>query len=389
MKTHSLRLLTKTSFSVTCLLCATGAFAAPSMPADVLGNFEPGTQLNRTQEMFDRQKTIEQIEKNAHKDLRTKKPAANAHPARSVPEVSFLLKGLELDASEVLTKEELNRITNAYIHRKVRLVELYELVDKINDLYSEKGFVTCRAILPPQRIHNGIVKVRLIEGKTGKVHISNNPHTNDGYIRNRLSLDEGAIVNISRLNEDITRFNGTNDVQLQVALKAGEAVGTTDYEIVAIEPPKNQDFRIYADTNGYENNSRYRYGLMYTNRSVTGRRDVLTFSYLRSRGSDILGFAYSAPIASSATRAEISAGYNSNKVVNGYMEPLGVKGKAYNVGMALRHPLVIQEDFRAELSVEYMHQESQTDLFVKTSDKVRWVDGKTDKFTFSGAFTHY
>lgn len=39
MKTHSLRLLTKTSFCVICPLCATGAFAAPSMPADVLGNY--------------------------------------------------------------------------------------------------------------------------------------------------------------------------------------------------------------------------------------------------------------------------------------------------------------------------------------------------------------
>lgn len=382
------KLFTAIAFAIVLAAPAPRALAAAT-PADLLGTYEPGTQLNRTREYMERQRALEQIEEDRAKAGQAKKPKAERRDAKNVPEVSFELTRFDIDASSVLAPDDIRAVASRYEGRRVKLAELYAFVNEINDLYSERGYATCRAILPPQRISGGVVKVRLVEGATGQVVLTGNEHTREDYVRDRIRLAEGVVANINELNEDITRFNATNDAQLAVALKAGVAVGTTDYEVTLREPASNHVFRAYADTNGYENNSRYRYGLMYTNRSLTGRRDSAYLSYMRSRGSDILGFAYSLPVSASGTRAELTAGYNANEIVNGYMQPLGVKGKAYNVGLAVRHPWVVTPEKRVEVSAEYLHQHSQTDLFARSSDKVRWVDGTTDKGTFSAAFTHY
>jgi hemolysin activation/secretion protein len=369
-------------------LCQGASAAQLTSSAVALPSAEPGTQLNRAREDMERQRVLEQIQEDTRKNREKLETESKRETPANVPEVSFELTKLDIDSSEVLAPSEIDGIAANYLGRRVRLAELYEFVDKVNDLYSSKGYVTCRAILPPQRIRQGVVRVRLVEGRTGKVNISGNEHTRDGYVLGRVSLAEGAIANLKELNDDLMRFNGTNDAQMRISLKAGEAVGTTDYDISLTEP-SNHVFRFYSDTNGYENNNRYRYGGMYTNRSLTGNRDHLNFTYLRSRGSDVLGVGYSFPVTASGTRLELNGGYNRTEIVNGWMQPLGVKGKAYNYSLAVRHPFIVQPDLRLEGAIEYLHQNSQTDLFVKTSSKVRWVDDETDKGVASLSLTHY
>ena len=370
-------------------LGACPSFGAPAPSVAEMGSYEPGTQLNRARDYLEHERALRQIEQDrkAHQE---KLPEEAAHQTPgNVPEVEFVLARLDIDPSKVLAQSEIEEVAAPYLNRSVKLAELYDIVNKINDLYSSKGFITCRAILPPQRIHEGAVHIRLVEGVAGKIEVLGNSHTREGYIRSRVALAEGEIANLKELNRDMLRFNGTNDVQLRIALKAGEAVGTTDYELSVTEPESNQILRVYADTNGYENNDRYRYGLMYVNHSLTGNRDQVSGSYLHSRGSDVFGLGYSFPITAKGTRLEVSGGYNRTEIVKGWMKPLGVKGEAYNVGLALRHPLIVDQTKRVELSLEYVHQDSETDLFVKTSTRQRWVDDKTDKASAAAALTHY
>ena len=106
-------------------------------------------------------------------------------------------------------------------------------MEKINALYSEKGYATCRAFLPPQTVEEGTVHILLVEGKTEDTTVVNNQQIKADYIKKRLSLKEGDVANLKQLNQELLRFNGTNTTQLRIVMKAGKAPGTTDYEIVA------------------------------------------------------------------------------------------------------------------------------------------------------------
>lgn len=176
-------------------------------------------------------------------------------------------------------------------------------------LYQEKGFLTCRAFLPPQTIHAGEVQIRLIEGKTANVTVTGNKHTRESFLRNTFKLKSGEVANTRKLNRKLQHFNGTSDVQARLLMKAGQNFGETDYEIVLYEP-NNQSLTFYADNAGYETGGKYRFGTFYNYRSLTGRRDSLHANFLVSNGTKAWDFGYSLPIGHHGMKFDI--GYSAN-----------------------------------------------------------------------------
>ncbi len=376
-----------------CLALPQQVLAAPPSAAAAYNRADnnPGAQLNRAREYMERERVLRQIQEDQESRKAKVQGTLDKPFTGEVQAVTFDLKSIHFEpsSSKVLTQEELDKLTASYLNRKTTLEDLYTLVEDINKLYAEKGYATCRAVLPPQRIHEGKVAIRLIEGTTGHVTIKGNEHTREDYIRDRVSLEADGVANIQELNKDLRRFNGSNDAQMRIMMKAGEEPGTTDYEIEVIEPEKNQTISLYVDNAGYENNGRWRGGLLYNNRSLTGHRDHLNLNYLHSEGSDVFGGSYSLPINTWGTRLDVNYSANSTEIVDGDMDRLGVKGHAKSFGAALRHPLIVDEDLRIETGLEYQHQESTTSLFVKYSNRQKWIDDITNKIVPYVSFTHY
>lgn len=129
-----------------------------------------------------------------------------------------------------------------------------------------------------QTIKNGTVKIELIEGKTNAVEVQGNKYTKSKYISKRMSLKQGEVANINKLNDDLLRFNAANDVQLRISLQAGSEPGTTDYVISAYEP-QNITWTVYSDNAGSDTSGEYRGGLFFTDRSLTGVRDAADAEY--------------------------------------------------------------------------------------------------------------
>ena len=204
-------------------------------------------------------------------------------PKPEAPEITLKLDKLEIPDSEVLSREELDAISEKYSGKTVAIADLYEAIDEINTLYAKKGYITTRAILPPQKIENNIVKIMLIEGKIGQVFVEGNKKTKTAYIKRSLKVPEGVIPNVNAIRKSIQRFNLTNRTILQIKMVAGEKPLTTDFYIVAVEPKKNRNFSIFTDNSGGENSGKYRYGLNYSNINLSGRCDILNLSAMFSR----------------------------------------------------------------------------------------------------------
>lgn len=344
---------------------------------------DPGVQLNRMREYMERQRVAEQIaEDRAKEDSKVEGQATGQEEA---PEsaVKFVLNDIKIDGSEVLTKEEISGITSPYIGQEVTLQNLYDIVNALNDLYQQKGYLTCRAYLPPQTIKNGVVEIKIIEGKTGNVHIAGNETTREDYIAGRIGLERGSISNINDLNDDLLRFNATNDVQLRITMHAGEEPGTTDYVIAAYEPQKNY-INVYVDNAGSESSGEWREGLFWTDRSLTGRRDMLTMSGMRSDGTKSFSAMYSVPVGRSGTKLGLSYSTNSVHITDGELEDLDIKGHSNAYGVSLIQPLVVTENLRTEATLDYGYQNSQTDFL-----GIHWVDDTVKSYTAGFSMTNY
>lgn len=352
------------------------------------GGMDAGAQMERARRDMEREQVMEQIAEDEAARQSKVEQGEKASAEEAGIETSFELKQVNCGSSEILSQEEIAAVTSAYIGRQVTVKDLQEMAGKITDLYREKGYMTCGAVLPPQRIHEGVVEIRLIEGKTGEVTVTGNRHTKESYITGRLGLKSGEIANVDKLNRDLRWFHGTNDMQLRVVMKPGTKEGTTDYEIMAFEP-KNQSVTLYVDNDGYETSGRWREGLFYNMRSLTGHRDALRGSFIRSQGTKAWAFGYSFPLSKRGMRLDLNYASNTTKVTSGELKPLGVEGKSTSYSLTWRVPFHITAHSRHEAGLQYVQQTSKTDLGHGTNLVVPWVDDKIKRIIPYVSFTHY
>ena len=230
------------------IVVSSTAFAAPedNVPNPIKG--DAGIQMNRMRNYLERERVNRQIAED-RAAAKNKVETEKKYETKQGEVLSFELKKIIVEPSAVLTKEELAAIISPYEGRRVQLDDIYTVVEKINELYTSKGYVTCRAFLPPQTITEGKVKLLLVEGRTGTATVKGNKHTKTAFIKKRLHLKENEIANIKELNKDILLFNATNSTQLRIMMKAGAKPGTTDYEITAYEP-KRDTWTIFEDNAG-------------------------------------------------------------------------------------------------------------------------------------------
>ena len=356
-------------------------------PPPVAG--DPGAQLNQARDYMERQRVAQQMEEDQERH-KAKVETEMQKPEQNADQVTFTLNRVDTDTSEILTEGEIKRVTDSYVGKTASLQDLYDMTAAINKLYEEKGYAICRAYLPPQRIHEGVVQIKFLEGKTGNVAINGLRFTRKGYVANRIKLEPGKVANTDSLNERLQRFNATNDVQLRILVHAGEKPGTTDYEIVAFEPANNHSVSLYMDNNGYDNSGRLRGGVFYAMRSVTGQRDALRLNYLRSKGTNIFGANYSLPVNNLGTMLDFDYGTNTSEIIKGSsLAQQGVKGHAYAAGITLRHPFCVDETRRYEVGLQFLHQNSQTDLGTKINNYIKWVDDTRNTYIPYISFTHY
>ncbi|TFY97146.1 ShlB/FhaC/HecB family hemolysin secretion/activation protein [Ramlibacter humi] len=330
------------SLALSLLLFSAAAAAQVVVPPSA----DPGVLQQREIEREQRQRLEEQQRQRIEQPVAPVAPPAPVAPGADA--VQFEVKDIVFEPrSEILKPEELEALTRGFKGRTVRLSELRELVNRINELYRSKGVVTASASLPPQDVTGGVVHIRLVEGRVGAILIQGNESTNGNYITDRLSLKPPMLVDLPTLEEDLVRFNRTNDAQLRADLRPGSQVGQTDIGLTVQEPKRN-DLRVFADNNGSQLTGEGRLGVSYVRRSLTGRRDDLFLSTVHSRGHQGNYLTYTLPVSVRGTR--LTAGYfeDRTKIVSGPIAPLDVTGTAKAMSLQLRHPLVVSSSFQLD-----------------------------------------
>lgn len=344
-------------------------------PPNISGNSDAGVILNQSREFFRQQEIARELEQEKNRVKDGASVQREEQPQGEQGDIRFVLKDIQFTPSQILTPEELKSIVGPFLDQSVSIKDLYKIVDAINAIYQKRGLVTCRAMLPPQTISSGVVKVELWEGKVGQVKLKANATTNERYIKERLLLKAGSIPSLDDLNRELLWFNGTNDVQLRIRLQAGDVPGTTDYIITAYEPPREQ-FSLFADNSGSETSGEWREGLSYSNRSLSGRRDQLTIGSMFSKGTTSGSFSYSVPFTTSGSRLGLSYSANSVKIIQGPLRELNTRGRSDSYGISLTQPLSISKERKMEAGVEWNRQSSQTDFL-----EMRWVDDDINRYS--------
>lgn len=345
------------------LAIAMGVMPMTSTEAASRDNIDPGRELRDMQERLEQERVLQEMREQRQRG-KTGIEDGRQEEKRDAPALKFVLQSVEADASDILPGEVVKEAAASYIGREITIEDLYKIVDAINAWYSQNHYLTCRAYLPPQTIHEGRVRIALFEGRNGVLTVEGNRTTEQSYIKDRLGIRQGRIENLKDLDRRLQWFNGTHDVSLRIVLQAGAEPGTTDYVIKVVEPRRDV-WTIYSDRAGNETTGVWREGLFYTNRSLFGHRERLSLGYIRAKGLDSFSAGYSFVLGRRGTRLSLDYSTNSTKVIDGSYVDWGipVKGHAYSYGLTLTQPLAASNAVKSEASLSVTHSKSCTDIY--------------------------
>ncbi len=341
------------SIPVSCQVSAAPSLEDVKQVQKVLDSSENTTEYYRQQQLLHnvpapQQKTVE-VEKE------------QAVPPASGTQTVFTVKKVEFNGSEIFTAEELAAIAVKYEGKKLRLADLNAMLKEINDLYAAKKVITAKAVLPPQKIINGVVRIRLIEGRYGSFTIKGNKHTNNEYILNRISLKKGQLVRLDELEQKLTYFNRTNDVSLKAELVPGQEVGATDC-ILHVQEPANRETLLFADNAGSHDSGLYRIGALIVYNSLNGRRENLTINPTWTEGTLAGAISYTQPINTRGAKMSVSYSKNSLDIIDGNMESWDIVGNSEIFGLSFSRPLKVTGQLKTEAIANIQHKLSETDV---------------------------
>lgn len=274
----------------------------------------------------------------------------------------FHLSGVTHDESSVLTEAEIQKAVAPWVGQTISAKDLSKILNAINALYQQKGYVVCMAMLKPQRIKDGVLHITLVEGKTDEVSVVGNDHTSSFYILSAFDFEKGKVASYSDMYDDLVEFNMTNDVLLTVDIRPGSVEQTTSY-VIGVHEPDNWTGAVFADTTGARSTGRPRLGASITNRSVFGRRDAATLLGTVSEGSHSVLATYSMPLTAKGTKLTGAVSYGDVEIVKGPSSSMDITGDSLLWSVRLDHPVWVTNDMKWTTYAEYNNRQSKTDVF--------------------------
>ena len=333
------------------VLAASAALPALAQQTVVPPAADPGAVRQRQIDDDNRRRDAQRLQQPITEPIRRDgiAPPEPAGDAKSTSDaVRFQVNRIEFTASEILTAAELETIAADFRGRALTLAELQQLVARVNALYRAKNVVTAQALLPPQDVSQGVVRVRLVEGRVGKVELQGNNSTEADFITNRLGLRAGDLVDLDRLEPALRRFNRSNDVQLRAELKPGSSFGLTDLQ-VGVTEPERQELRLMLDNLGGESTGAWRLSTTYINRSLLGLRDEFIGTAAAADGLRGLSLAYTFPVNRWGGRLNLGWSRDETALRHGPLVPLNITGVASGYSALLRQPMVVEQRAQVDL----------------------------------------
>ena len=164
------------------------------------------------------------------REQRRAKDAAVPLPRAAIPSVSadtkplFRLTAIAVDGANLIAADLIESAYRPYLGKTVSQADLVAIAGRISDLYREAGYHLSRAIVPPQDIKGGLIRIRVIEGRITDIVLKGERTAQFGV---RSVLDPVAAESPARRQTLERQLLLVNDLPgVKIADTAVEEIGT-------------------------------------------------------------------------------------------------------------------------------------------------------------------
>lgn len=163
--------------------------------------------------------------------------------------------------------------------------QLQLVADEITRYYREKGFFLARAVIPAQEVVDGVVMIRVLEGRLGAVKSQGNESYSHERLADPFEDYIGELITVDRIEDALLTLQDYPGLSSVGVFQPGETVGTADI-LVNVSDEDLFDFLVRADNHGTRITGEQRLLGEVTLNNLFGQSDILRLTALQTYEPD-------------------------------------------------------------------------------------------------------
>lgn len=283
-----------------------------------------------------------------------------------------------VQGATIIDEDQVDRITKTYVSRCLSLKDINQLISDISNLYLDKGFITSRAFVQPQKIEKGTLDLLVVEGKIETFQSTSSMKKSE--LDAAFPIEENTVLSLRDLEQGIENLNRLQQNAAQLDIKPGSDTGLSQVNIVN-EQSRPLHAQLFVDNSGSEATGQYLAGASVSWDNPIHRSDNLYLTLSEGvdalRGGSSQSYALYYSIPQGYFLWSLSANHFSyEQLISGNSVDFTTSGKSDNQSLGLdyvafrsqRSKWSINSDITKKVSKNYIE-----DVFLDTSSRTLYL----------------
>ncbi|WP_310449664.1 ShlB/FhaC/HecB family hemolysin secretion/activation protein [Sulfuritalea sp.] len=273
-------------------------------------------------------------------DDRFSKPRAIA----DVEGMQLEIKGFRIVGLTVVPETEMAQVLAPFIGPNKRFQDLLDAAAAVKRELAGRGYFLADAIVPEQKISDGIVELRVLEGRLGKVRLQVDPAVSisrsllESYIA---SLEEGGLIQTADVERALFQIHDLRGIVASSSFAPGATAGTADLTI-KVSAGKKLDANLDFDANGSIYTGLHRVGGGVDGNSLLGYGELINLRASNAIDGNLRFARASILVPFGPWGTKLGAAYSELKYRLGtpLFDALKVNGAAAVNSLIAIHPII-------------------------------------------------
>ena len=272
-----------------------------------------------------------------------------------------MINSVVVEGVTLISESVISGITSNYEGKETSLRGMQKIADLITDEYRAKGYATSRAYIPPQTMKDGVLVIRVVEGRLGSFQFRGNRYFKTSLLQGKMDIEPNGYFDYSALQRSMVYINEHPDRTARAVLVPGKEPGTTD---IIIDVEDSYPFHVSFEYDNY--GSRFidniRYAVILEHNNLLGFDDK---AYAKIQDSESLGLQsvigrYIFPLTPTLDIGGYYV-YSRTRLLED-MKDIGAGGKAQIAGVFVNKTLIAKDDIDMRLNLGFDYKKVLNEL---------------------------
>lgn len=277
-------------------------------------------------------------------------------PASDSAAIRFEISRFEVKGNTLLPAGRIEQLLAPFTGKTRDFGDVQRALEALEAAYHAQGYNVVTVELPEQELNRGVVLLRVVETKIGRVSVKNNQYFDEANIRRSLpALQEGRTPNLKAVSANLKQGNENPSKQVTLKLQAGEK----DDEVDAVLEVKDE--RIWkamanVDNTGTEQTGKTHLGFILQNANLFGLDHLASLQYTTSAEEPgrvkVYGAGYHIPLYALGDSLDFFASYSNvdSGTISAGLFNLAVSGRGAVYGARYNQSLAKRGEYESRLT---------------------------------------